>query len=110
MSKKPLLDFLEQILSGSVEQTKLEAMNIINEGVDKDLMHQMLKCGDGHKTGTIFSTLAYALVHELYTNTTTEQELCFVSQTYADFIHQAGHALWGEHGDPHKKPVGDSTH
>lgn len=107
--KKVLIGFLNKI-SGSDSDTRLEMLNIINEGVDADLMSKILSVCDGQKTGTVFSTLAFALAHELYCVSTSEKELCYITQSYSEYIHASGHSLWVENGSPNAKPADASVH
>jgi len=101
--KAALEAFISAIEQGlNEESTRRAALKVIHEGVDMDLVHALSRWfgSQSVSTGTMFSSLAYYLVYELYRTTNNQKELCSITETYCDYIHTTGHILYRQYGNP----------
>lgn len=118
MDKNVFLIALGDALRKGGLVTALEAKKIYDEvasdydrdlhvKLDKWFLEQATERGADLSMGKVMATVAFFMAQAIYDGCDTDNEVCIMSQTYADYIHQAAHGLFREHGvSTNKKKVG----
>lgn len=119
MDKKLLFNALADVLAASDRRVPQESVGRILAEIQKDydseLMDKMDKffmqeAADRNgvlSMGKVLATVSFFISHTIYDACDTDDQICIMAQSYADYIHQTAHGLFHEHGvSPNKKKLG----
>lgn len=118
MDKKVFFDALTRALAGNgrVKQLDIDSVLLeISKDYDPELMDKLdnfflKEAADRNgilPMGKVMSTVAFFMAHTIYDACDTDNQICILAQSYADYLHQSAHGLFREHGiSPNKKKLG----
>jgi hypothetical protein len=96
---------LDELLSALTDhlddKSRRETMRIIHGEFDKDFVDSLGQwIGDQKvKNGTLLNALVYETAYRIFLGMPEESEACRIVKSYGDYMHQALHRMYAEHGD-----------
>lgn len=111
-------DIFEALTEELQDKQRRKTMSAIHADFDKEFLDSLGEWISGQhiKNGTLLNALVYEVAYRIFLGISDETEACAIVTSYGDYMHQAVHRMYHEHGNKPEilalraKVVGDKNH